>query len=189
MKVLENGVDEQILVAAAQQDPPHFAQLYESNFGRVYAYVSRRVLNRHDAEDLTAEVFHAALRDLARFEWRGLPFAAWLMGIAAHLLADRWRHAAKRQEISTSDLERGDAGADAIDSTIIDPKSVGARITDPKIEERAMLYQLVAELPSDQRQVILRRFVDRKSVCARLPRILAAVRDPLSSCSSARYRT
>lgn len=164
MKVLENGVDEQNLVAAAQQDPSRFADLYESNFDRVYAYVSRRVLHRHDAEDLTAEVFHAALRDLERFEWRGRPFAAWLMGIAAHLLADRWRHAAKRPEISTSDLERGDVGVDAIDFTIIDPKSIGARITDPKIEERAMLYQLVGELPLDQRQVILRRFVEQKSV-------------------------
>ena len=154
MKVLENGVDEQNLVAAAQQDPSRFADLYESNFDRVYAYVSRRVLHRHDAEDLTAEVFHAALRDLERFEWRGRPFAAWLMGIAAHLLADRWRHAAKRPEISTSDLERGDVGVDAIDFTII----------DPKIEERAMLYQLVGELPLDQRQVILRRFVEQKSV-------------------------
>ncbi|HEX9111784.1 MAG TPA: sigma-70 family RNA polymerase sigma factor [Terriglobales bacterium] len=164
MKVLENGVDEQFLVAAAQQDPARFAELYESNFDRVYAYVSRRVSDRHDAEDLTAEVFHAALRDLARFEWRGLPFAAWLMGIAAHLLADRWRHAAKRPEISTNDLERGDTSADGIDSAIIDPKSIGARITDPKIEERAMLYQLVGDLPPDQRLVVVQRFVDQKSV-------------------------
>jgi RNA polymerase sigma-70 factor (ECF subfamily) len=164
LKVLENGVDEQFLVAAAQQDPSRFAALYESNFDRVYAYVSRRVSHRHDAEDLTAEVFHAALRDLARFEWRGLPFAAWLMGIAANLLADRWRHAAKRPEISTNDLERGDTSVDGVESAIIDRKSIGARITDPKIEERAILYQLVGELPPDQRLVILRRFVDQKSV-------------------------
>jgi RNA polymerase sigma-70 factor, ECF subfamily len=164
LKVLENGVDEQFRVAAAQRDPSRFAELYESNFDRVYAYVSRRVLHRHDAEDLTAEVFHTALRDLASFEWRGLPFAAWLMGIAAHLLADRWRHAAKRPEISTDDLERGGACADAIDSAIIDPESVGARITDPKIEERAMLYQLVGELAPVQRLVVVRRFVDQKSV-------------------------
>jgi RNA polymerase sigma-70 factor (ECF subfamily) len=164
LKVLENDVDEQFLIAAAQQDPSRFAELYEANFDRVYAYVSRRVLDRHDVEDLTAEVFHTALRDLARFEWRGIPFAAWLIGIAAHLLADRWRHAVKRSGIFAHALERGEAGADAIDSTIIDPNSIGARVTDPKIEERAMLYQLVGELPSDQRQVIVRRFVDQKSV-------------------------
>jgi RNA polymerase sigma-70 factor (ECF subfamily) len=164
LKVLENGVDEQVLVAAAQLDPSRFAELYESNFNRVYAYVSRRVAHRHDAEDLTAEVFHQALRDLARFEWRGLPFAAWLMGIAAHLLADRWRHSAKHPEGPANDLERGDAAGDTIEATMVDPKSIGVRITDPKIEERAMLYQLVGELPQDQRLVIVRRFVDQKSV-------------------------
>jgi len=29
------------------------------------------------AQDLTAEVFHQALVNLGRFEWRGLPFVAW----------------------------------------------------------------------------------------------------------------
>lgn len=164
MKVLENGVDERALVAAAQQDPSRFAELYESNFNSVYAYVSRRVAHRHDAEDLTAEVFHQALRDLARFEWRGLPFAAWLIGIAAHLRADHWRHAAKKQDGTTTDFELGDAAADTTDSTIVDPKTIGARMTDSKIEERAMLYQLVGELPQDQGRVIVRRFVDQKSV-------------------------
>jgi len=164
LKVLENGVGEQFMIAAAQRDPSRFAELYESNFDRVYAYISRRVVHRHDAEDLTAEVFHAALRDLAGFEWRGLPFAAWLIGIAAHLLADRWRYAAKRQEISTDDLERGDAGAGGVGTAIMDPTSIGARITDPKVEECAMLYQLVAELSPDQRRVIVQRFVEQKSV-------------------------
>ena len=164
MKVLENGVDEQLLVAAAQRDPSRFAELYESNFGRVYAYIARRVSNRHDAEDLTAEVFHEALRNLARFEWRGLPFAAWLLGIAAHLLADRWRRAAKRPAIVGQDLEHPDNDPGHTARTILDPRRIGTRITDPKIEECAMLYQLVDELPADQRFVVVGRFVDQKSV-------------------------
>jgi hypothetical protein len=31
------------LIEAAQQDPSRFAELYEQNFHRVYAYVARRV--------------------------------------------------------------------------------------------------------------------------------------------------
>ena len=45
-------------------------------------------------EDLTAEVFHQALAGIGRFQWRGAPFAAWLLGIAANVLADRWQHSA-----------------------------------------------------------------------------------------------
>lgn len=144
MKVLENGTDEQLMVAAAQRDPSRFAELYELNFDRVYAYVARRVENRQDAEDVTAEVFHEALRSLARFEWRGLPFAAWLFGIAANLLSSRWRRSGEQPEVSTGELE--EAGADA------------------KIEQQVLLAQLVDELPADQRQVVVRRFVDQKSV-------------------------
>ena len=144
MKVLENVPDEQSLIAEAQRDPSRFAELYESNFDRLYAYVARRVATRQDAEDLTAEVFHEALRNLDRFEWRGVPFASWLIGIAAHLLADGWRRAKRLQEVPADEQEE-------------------AWIHE-KIEQRAMLFQLVEDLPQDQKVVIVRRFLEQKSL-------------------------
>src|SRR5208282_2362174 len=88
---------ERLLIEAAQKDPSRFAELYEDNFERVYAFVARRVQNRPDAEDLTAEVFHQALGKLGGFEWRGVPFAAWLYRIASNAIADRWKRAAREQ--------------------------------------------------------------------------------------------
>ncbi|HKN35382.1 MAG TPA: TonB family protein [Terriglobales bacterium] len=67
MKALETDTDERLLIEAAQRDPAHFAELYENNFDRVYAYIARRVQNREEAQDLTAEVFHQALASIARF--------------------------------------------------------------------------------------------------------------------------
>jgi len=136
--------DERLLVEAARQDPARFADLYENNFERVYAYVAHRVASREDAQDLTSEVFHQALVGLRRFEWRGLPFVAWLLGIAANVLSDRWRRAANHQEVVTNDLEQ-------------------ASIEDD-VEQRAILGQLVNTLPDDQRRVILARFVGQKSL-------------------------
>ena len=144
MKALENENDERLQVEAAQQDPAHFALLYENNFERVYAYVAHRVPNREEAQDLTSEVFRQALAGLPRFEWRGLPFIAWLLGIAANTVSDRWQRAARLREIGTDELDQ-----------------VGM---DDDIERRAMLYQLVDMLPDDQRKVILRRFVAQKSL-------------------------
>ena len=83
------GDDERLLIEAAQADPRRFAELYERNFDRVYAFVARRAGGRDAAEDLTAEVFHHALAHLGRFEWRGVPFAAWLLQIAPNAVADR----------------------------------------------------------------------------------------------------
>ena len=73
---------ERLLIEAAQRDRARFAELYEKNFERVYAYVAARVRDHDAAQDLTSDVFHSALAGLARFEWRGVPFAAWLLRIA-----------------------------------------------------------------------------------------------------------
>src|ERR1700689_1004532 len=97
--------DERLQVEAARQDPARFAELYENNFERVYAYIARRVGNREDAQDATADVFHRAITGISRFEWRGLPFAAWLLGIAANVLSDRWRGIAQRQEVAANEDE------------------------------------------------------------------------------------
>ena len=100
MKALEYEVDnERLLIEAAQQDPTRFAELYESNFERVYAYLLRRVGSREEAEDLTADVFHQALVSIGRFEWRGRPFVAWLLGIAGNVLRDRWQRVTKLPEL------------------------------------------------------------------------------------------
>ncbi len=141
---LKNQNDERLQVEAARKNPARFADLYENNFERVYAYIVHRVRNRDEAQDATADVFHRALAGLPRFEWRGLPFVAWLLGIAANVLSDRRQRAAKQQEVVTDDLDQ-----------------IG---TEDAIEQRAMLYQLVDTLPADQRQVIIWRFVGQKSL-------------------------
>jgi RNA polymerase sigma-70 factor (ECF subfamily) len=142
--VLEGHNDERLQVEAAQQDPARFAKLYEDNFERVYAYIAQRVRNRDEAQDLTAEVFHQALAGLPRFEWRGVRFSAWLLGIASHLLSDRWQRTAKGQEVTADGLEQ-----------------MGV---EDGVERKAMLSQLVDTLPPDQRLVIIRRFVGQKGL-------------------------
>jgi RNA polymerase sigma-70 factor, ECF subfamily len=141
--------DERLLIQAAQNDPSRFAELYEGNFNRVYAFVARRVKDREEAQDVTAEVFHQALRNLGRFQWRGVPFAAWLLRIAANALADRWQRATKGIEVRAEDgqIENEASASDAVE-----------------VERRAMLFELVDRLPSDQRLVVIRRFVDQKSI-------------------------
>ena len=145
MKALEYVIDnERLLIEAAQRDPARFAELYENNFDRVYAFLLRRVGNREEAEDLTAEVFHQALASISRFEWQGRPFVAWLLGIAGNILRDRWQRVAKQPERPAEIEEIADE--------------------DDGIERRALLLQLVESLPRDQRLVIIRRFVEQRSI-------------------------
>jgi len=148
LKALKKEADERLLIEAAQKDPARFAELYENNFERVYAYVVRRVGNRAETEDLTSEVFHHALANLKRFEWRGIPFAAWLVRIAANLISDRWQRAGREQgEKTSSEVESLPATADI-----------------EEIARRATLFRLVDTLPVEQRRVVVLRFVEQKSI-------------------------
>jgi len=144
LRALESETGERLLIEAAQRDPARFAELYENNFLRVYAFIARRVGNREEAEDLTSEVFHEALAGLSRFEWRGAPFVTWLLAIAANLLAKRWQRLGRRQEVS----------AHALDQSGV----------DQQIEQHAMLCELVECLSPDQRLVIVRRFIEQRSL-------------------------
>jgi len=117
LKALKKEADERLLVEAAQKDPARFAELYENHFERVYAYVVRRVGDRAETEDVTAEVFHHALENLKRFEWRGIPFAAWLFRIAANLISDRWRKTRGRGSSRwRHGIRRGGTESDAVSS-------------------------------------------------------------------------
>jgi RNA polymerase sigma-70 factor, ECF subfamily len=152
VKALKKEADERLLVEAAQQDPARFADLYELHFERVYAYAVRRVANRVEAEDVTAEVFHQALANLKRFEWRGIPFAAWLFRIASNLIADRWQRSGR--EVADDSL---------IDSAASESGKPGSAEIE-EVERRATLFRLVNTLPEEQRRVVVLRFVEDKSI-------------------------
>ena len=135
---------DRLLVEAAQKDPSRFAELYELNFERVYVFISHRVGDRSSAEDLTSEVFHKALANLSNFDWRGIPFAAWLFRIAANVIADQWRRGSKE--------------------IVQDPPEASMDMDFEEIEHRARLFRLVDRLPGDQRRVIGMRFAEGKSI-------------------------
>jgi RNA polymerase sigma-70 factor, ECF subfamily len=132
---------EQARIERARRDPSLFAELYEDNFYRVYAYIARRVRDRATAEDLTSEVFREALAGIAKFEWQGVPFIAWLLRIASRAIADHYVR----------------SGREVFEGTL-----TAAGSADP--ERSAMLHQLVDRLPEAQYQVIRLRFVEQKSI-------------------------
>jgi RNA polymerase sigma-70 factor, ECF subfamily len=136
---------ERLLVEAAQKDPSKFAGLYENNFQRVYAFVARRVHERQVAEDLTADVFHKALAHLPSFDWRGVPFAAWLLRIAANVVNDQWKRSAREELVE-------------------DPPEATNEVTVEEVERRARLFRMVEDLPPDQRRVIAMRFAEGKTI-------------------------
>ncbi len=149
LKAQDTDTAERRAIEAAQKDPARFAELYENNFERVYAFVARRVRDRNEAEDVTSEVFHQALANLPRFQWRGVPFAAWLFKIAANSIIDRSKRAARERALP----ESFDLAAE-----------VSTQEIEDEIEQSARLFRLVNLLPEAQRRVIRMRFAEEKSI-------------------------
>ena len=136
---------ERLLIEAAQKDPSRFAELYEENFGRVWGFVIRRVRDRSIAQDVSSEVFHQALANVKKFEWRGVPFAAWLYRIAANAVADHFARAAREQNSGGRE-------------SAVPPHEI------EDIERRASLFRSVERLPIDQRRVLAMRFGEERSI-------------------------
>jgi len=84
--------DEPTLVRAAQTDAQAFGALYDRYVQRVYRYCYYRTNSPPDAEDLTAQIFLAALEGLPRYRQSG-NFAGWLFSIARKKVADFHRRA------------------------------------------------------------------------------------------------
>jgi RNA polymerase sigma-70 factor (ECF subfamily) len=139
--------DERLLIEAAQKDPSRFAELYDQNFHRVYAFVARRVRDRAEAQDLTAHVFHQALANLEKFKWRGAPFVTWLYRIASNAIADQARRKLR---------EAGNPTEASSETTVSNDLEI--------VERRARVFREVERLPKDQRRVIVLRFADEMSI-------------------------
>ncbi len=145
------SADERLLVEAAQGDPAKFEALYELHFERVYGFVAGRLHDRATAQDVTSEVFHKALASLPSYEWRGVPFVAWLLRIAVNAVADQHKRAAREFPSPEDPPDR------AKDATL---QAAELRV----IENRARLFRLVGQLPEAQRRVVHQRFVEQRSI-------------------------
>jgi RNA polymerase sigma-70 factor (ECF subfamily) len=143
----------QIVQAAQSGDLDAVGQLYDAHINQVYRYALARLGNVQDAEDVVSEIFYKMLNGLPNYQWRKVPFAAWLMRIAHNEVVSFTRRNGRRAndtELPEEILDRG-------------------RHTDPaENAERQLaledLRKAVELLPEAQREVIILRFASGLSV-------------------------
>jgi RNA polymerase sigma-70 factor, ECF subfamily len=132
---------ERLLIEAAQRDRAAFGPLYERYVDQIFAYAHTLTRNRELAEDVTASTFAKAIEDLPRFEWRGVPYSAWLYRVASNLVARQARRP---------------AWVDLDTHQPIDHESPELIVV--RRDREASVRDAVALLPDDQRQAVLLRF-------------------------------
>src|SRR5512136_3472402 len=82
---------QRILVRKSQEDISAFGELYDEYYPKILNYVLRRTASIDIAQEVTSIVFFKALENIGKFEWRGVPFSAWLYRIASNETASYHR--------------------------------------------------------------------------------------------------
>jgi RNA polymerase sigma-70 factor (ECF subfamily) len=124
---------------AKEGDGEALRYLYVRFADTVYSYVSTIVYDAHAAEDVTQHVFAKLLTILPKYEQRESVFAAWILRVARNAAIDHLR-----QQRATPFAEvRSEQREGASD--------------DP--ERSLLLRQALAELPLEQREVVVLRHV------------------------------
>jgi RNA polymerase sigma-70 factor (ECF subfamily) len=133
------------LIEAAKRDREAFETLYHRYFDQIYSYCYYHTGRREEAEDLASETFQRALEGLPDFEWRGVPYSAWLYRVASNLLSKQ------RRRPAWIELPEPIAG-----SAEDNPERLWLRR-----EQGDELQRAVRRLPVDQRQAVLLKFEAR----------------------------
>ncbi len=153
----ETGSDwepQRLIIEAAQAgDLEAIASLYDSHINQVYRYALARLGNVQDAEDVAEEIILKMLNGLPAYQWRKVPFAAWLMRIAHNEVVSFTRRNGRR----------------ANDAELPEDLLDGRGNNDPaENAERQLaledLRKAVELLPEAQREVIILRFAAGLSI-------------------------
>ena len=141
--------EESLVRRAKQHDQEAFAQLYEEHFDKIYRYVTLRIGNETEAEDMTQQVFLNALQSISSFKWKGVPFSAWLFRIAHNQVVDYLR----RKKRTAVPLSESLASSDS------NPQLLAEHKLD--IEQLLLATKRLTEA---QREVISLRFASELSI-------------------------
>ena len=135
-------------IQAAQHDPARFRPLYERYHEPIFRFIFRRVGDEALTADLVSQVFLKAMQRLAKYEFRGVPFSAWLYRIASNEVTQYFRQYQKNRVVSVEE-ERVTELADEMEDTD----------SDLLLEH---LTQVLDELKETELQLIELRFFEQR---------------------------
>ena len=112
--------------------------LYVSYSHNIYGYVRSIVRDDHEAEDVTQHVFAKLMTTIGKYDDRGVPFFAWLLRLARNVAIDHLRGNRMTPTETVMDADLSSAG---------------------DIDDGAAVWEALASLPEEQREVVVLRHV------------------------------
>ena len=136
------------ILERSKKDSKAFGELYEKYFDRIFRFVYRQT----DVEDLTADLcsqtFLSALKNVERYQFRGVPFSAWLYKIASNEVNKHYRKKKKVKVFSIEEIRVRELMEQANEDW------------DEEMIERMLTF--LKGLPTEMLQVLELRFFEDK---------------------------
>ena len=121
-----------------------FAQVYDAFFPRIFNYVSYRISNREETEDLVGLIFERAFTHYAQFDMRKGNLESWLFTIAHNTIINHYR---SRKRHPQSELDENLESESALPGEMV-----------LRQEELQRLQQNLAKLSERDRELIALRY-------------------------------
>jgi len=139
---------ERDIIERSRKDPAAFGELYEIYFDRIFNFVYRQTDDEELAGDLCSQTFINALNSLSRYEFRGIPFSAWLYRIARNEINKHYRKNKRKNVFSIEEIKVREL-IERSDET-----------WDDELVQK--LINFMKDLPTDMLQVLELRFFEDK---------------------------
>jgi RNA polymerase sigma-70 factor (ECF subfamily) len=140
--------DEDLARRAAAGEAAAWSELFEAHYTAIFGFVRYRLRSPEEADDIASQVFEVAYRRADKFDYRGVPIGAWLMGIARNLVRDQVKKRVRRGY----EEELGES------VTPVQPDET------PAVDLKQDIASAMSNLTEDQQEVLSLRFLLDKSV-------------------------
>lgn len=136
-------------IQASRSDPKYFSHIYNKYYRKIFLFIYKRTDNEHLTADLTSHVFLQALLNIKKYEFKGLPFSAFLFRIATNEVNLYYR---KTKSVRSINIEEAD---------ILELKEELHLDKTEDLEDR--MLKAMENLDEKEIQMIELRFFDQKS--------------------------
>lgn len=139
---------EYTILEQSKKNPMAFGELYEKYYDRIFNFIFRQTDDEDLTADLCSQAFLIALKNLERYEFRGVPFSAWLYKIASNEVNKHYR---KQKGSKVFSIE---------EARIRELIEQADEISNEETIQQLMNY--LKELPTEMLQVLELRFFEDK---------------------------
>lgn len=136
-------------IRRAKQDPEQFGFLYKKYHEQIFRYIYQRMDDEEQAADVTSQVFLKAIKNLPKYEYRGVPFGSWLYRIAKSELYQSFRDRKITRTVNVETIQLCEMAAEMDE--------------DESALKRQKLFACLGKLRESDLQLIEMRFFEHRS--------------------------